>query len=143
MAQSAPAQDVKVVERLERLPLTAWQVKARVIVGIATFFDAFDALTIAYVLPVLIPLFKMSAQDVGFLISSSYVGQIFGALLFGWIAERLWTYARDDRFNRAVRHHEHRLRAWRGTTTRFSGSASSRASALAARCPSPPPSSSR
>jgi putative MFS transporter len=88
MAQPAGGQDIKVVERLERLPITAWQVKARVIVGIATFFDAFDALTIAYVLPVLIPLFKMTPQDVGFLISSSYVGQIIGALFFGWIAER-------------------------------------------------------
>jgi len=88
MATSAPAQDIKVVERLERLPITSWQVKARVIVGVATFFDAFDALTIAYVLPVLVPLFKMSPQDVGFLISSSYVGQIIGALLFGWVAER-------------------------------------------------------
>lgn len=84
----AGAPDIRVVERLERLPLTRWQVKARVIVGVATFFDAFDALTIAYVLPVLIPLFKMSPQDVGLLISSSYVGQIIGALFFGWIAER-------------------------------------------------------
>ena len=30
----------------------------------------------------------MSPQDVGFLISSSYVGQIIGALFFGWVAER-------------------------------------------------------
>ena len=80
--------DIRVVERLERLPITSWQVKARVIVGIATFFDAFDALTIAYVLPALIPLFKMGPQEIGFLISSSYVGQIIGALAFGWIAER-------------------------------------------------------
>ncbi len=85
---SAAAADIKVVERLERLPLTAWQIKARVIVGVATFFDAFDALTIAYVLPVLIPLFKISPQEVGLLISSSYAGQIIGALFFGWIAER-------------------------------------------------------
>jgi len=85
---AASAPDIRVVERLERLPITTWQVKARVIVGVATFFDAFDALTIAYVLPALIPLFKMGPQEIGLLISSSYVGQIFGALFFGWIAER-------------------------------------------------------
>lgn len=88
ITQSAGGQDIGVVERLERLPITSWQVKARVIVGVATFFDAFDALTIAYVLPVLIPLFKMTPPDIGLLISSSYVGQIIGALFFGWVAER-------------------------------------------------------
>jgi len=33
-----------IVARLERLPTSWWQVKARIIVGVATFFDAFDAL---------------------------------------------------------------------------------------------------
>ena len=88
IATPEASKDIRVVERLERLPITSWQVKARVIVGIATFFDAFDALTIAYVLPALIPLFKMGPQEIGFLISSSYVGQIIGALAFGWMAER-------------------------------------------------------
>ncbi len=87
-AQLGSTHDINVVERLERLPITSWQIKARVIVGVATFFDAFDALMIAYVLPALIPFFKMGAQEIGLLISASYVGQIFGALLFGWIAER-------------------------------------------------------
>jgi putative MFS transporter len=45
-----------IVARLERLPPSAWQIKARIIVGVATFFDAFDALAIASVLPVLAPL---------------------------------------------------------------------------------------
>jgi MFS transporter, putative metabolite:H+ symporter len=36
-----------IVARLERLPTSSWQVKARIIVGVATFFDAFDALAIA------------------------------------------------------------------------------------------------
>ena len=40
-----------IVARLERLPTSWWQVKARIIVGVATFFDAFDALAIASILP--------------------------------------------------------------------------------------------
>ena len=44
-----------IVARLERLPTSWWQVKARIIVGVATFFDAFDALAIASVLPVIVP----------------------------------------------------------------------------------------
>jgi MFS transporter, putative metabolite:H+ symporter len=77
-----------VVARLERLPTSWWQVKARIIVGVATFFDAFDALAIATVLPVIVPLWKLAPQQIGFLISAGFVGQLVGALLFGWIAER-------------------------------------------------------
>ena len=78
----------EVAARLERLPLSSWQVRARIIIGTATFFDAFDALAIAYILPVLAPLWHLSPQQVGFLISAGFFGQLFGALFFGWVAER-------------------------------------------------------
>jgi MFS transporter, putative metabolite:H+ symporter len=86
VTQRSPVDDV--VARLERLPASWWQVKARIIVGVATFFDAFDALVIASVLPVLVPLWKLAPPQIGFLISAGFVGQLAGALLFGWIAER-------------------------------------------------------
>jgi putative MFS transporter len=78
----------EVAARIERLPVTAWQVRARIIIGTATFFDAFDALSIAYILPVIIPLWKLTPQEVGYLISAGAAGQLVGALAFGWIAER-------------------------------------------------------
>src|SRR5262245_61916694 len=78
----------EVVARIERLPPSAWQVKARIIVGTATFFDAFDALAIATVLPVIVPLWKVPGPQVGLLISAGYAGQLVGALLFGWVSER-------------------------------------------------------
>jgi MFS family permease len=77
-----------IVARLERMPTSWWQVKARIIVGVATFFDAFDALAIATVLPVIVPLWKLTPQQIGFMISAGFVGQLIGALLFGWVAER-------------------------------------------------------
>ena len=77
-----------IVARLERLPTSWWQVKARIIVGVATFFDAFDALAIASVLPVIVPLWKLAPPQIGLMISAGFVGQLVGALLFGWIAER-------------------------------------------------------
>jgi MFS transporter, putative metabolite:H+ symporter len=77
-----------IVARLERLPTSWWQVKARIIVGVATFFDAFDALAIATVLPVIVPLWKIAPPQIGLLISAGFLGQLIGALLFGWIAER-------------------------------------------------------
>lgn len=78
----------EVAARIERLPLTAWQVRARIVIGTATFFDAFDALAIAYILPVIVPLWKLTPQEVGFLISAGFFGQLLGALFFGWFAER-------------------------------------------------------
>jgi putative MFS transporter len=78
----------EVVARLERLPLSSWQIKTRVIVGTATFFDAFDALAIAFILPAIIPLWQMKPADIGWLISMGYVGQLIGALAGGWLAER-------------------------------------------------------
>jgi putative MFS transporter len=62
--------------------------KARLIMGSATFFDAFDALSLAFVLPVLKGLWQLTPAQIGFLISASYVGQFFGALLFGALAEK-------------------------------------------------------
>ena len=85
---SAPSAVDRIVARIERLPTSWWQVKARIIVGTATFFDAFDALAIASVLPVVAPLWKLTQPQIGFLISAGFLGQLVGALLFGWLAER-------------------------------------------------------
>ena len=76
------------VARIERLPTSIWHVKTRIIVGVATFFDAFDALAIATVLPAIIPLWKLGAPQIGLLISAGFLGQLIGALLFGWVSER-------------------------------------------------------
>src|SRR6202035_1568372 len=59
-----------------------------VVMGSATFFDAFNALSIAFVLPILVPLWHITPPEIGILIGASYVGQIVGALAFSWGAER-------------------------------------------------------
>ena len=41
-----------IVARIERLPFSSWHARVLGIVGVANFFDAFDSLTIAFVLPV-------------------------------------------------------------------------------------------
>jgi MFS transporter, putative metabolite:H+ symporter len=78
----------QVVARIERLPTSIWHVKTRIIVGVATFFDAFDALAIATVLPAIVPLWKLGGPQIGLLISAGFLGQLIGALLFGWVSER-------------------------------------------------------
>src|SRR3989442_12016381 len=76
------------IARLESVPFSRWHAKARIIVGSATFFDAFNALSLAFALPVLIRLWNITPTESGFLIGASYVGQLIGALLFSWLAEK-------------------------------------------------------
>jgi MFS transporter, putative metabolite:H+ symporter len=87
-ASTLDAQAAALIRRIESVPFSRWHTKARIIVGSATFFDAFDALSIAFVLPVLIGLWHIEPLQIGLLIGASYIGQFIGALLFGWIAER-------------------------------------------------------
>src|SRR5438874_2808754 len=76
------------IARLENVPFSRWHAKARIVVGSATFFDAFNALSLAFALPVLIKLWHITPAQSGFLISASYVGQLVGALLFSALAEK-------------------------------------------------------
>ncbi|MGS0894496.1 MFS transporter [Burkholderia stagnalis] len=77
------------LNRFDAIPLSRWHVRVRMILGTATFFDAFDVMTIAFVLPVLIDAWQLRIDQIGVLISSVFVGQFFGALLFGWLADRI------------------------------------------------------
>jgi MFS transporter, putative metabolite:H+ symporter len=91
-AAAASLQDAgnaKLVARLERLPVTPRLMLIRVIVGIATFFDAYTILAIAFAMPQLVPEWKLTPAEVGMIISAGYVGQLFGSLLFGWLAEKI------------------------------------------------------
>lgn len=75
--------------RIENVPFTRWHTKARVIMGSATFFDAFDALSLAFALPVLVRLWHLAPGKIGLLIAAGYAGQLIGAIFFGWLAERI------------------------------------------------------
>lgn len=105
---AAPGADVEMVSsaqrdvaaRLERLPMRGLRVRARIIVGTATFFDGFDSLSIAQAMPVLAGLWKLQSSEVGFIISAGFFGQLIGALILPGLSERVgrlrvltWTIA--------------------------------------------------
>lgn len=75
--------------RLERLPITREVFWARNIVGAATFFDGYTVIAIAYAMPVLVKEWGLSPSQTGMILSMGYVGQLIGALLFGWLAEKI------------------------------------------------------
>ena len=82
------AGNAQLVARLERLPVTRRLKLLRVIVGIATFFDAYTVLAIAFAMPQLVTEWKLTPAQVGMIISAGYVGQLFGAVIFGSLAEK-------------------------------------------------------
>jgi putative MFS transporter len=88
MIQHIEADAASLLARIENVHFSRWHAKARVIVGSATFFDAFSALSLAFALPVLIGLWHITPTQSGILIGSSYVGQFIGALLFSSLAEK-------------------------------------------------------
>jgi MFS transporter, putative metabolite:H+ symporter len=61
----------------------------RIIVGIATFFDAYTVLAIAFAMPQLVSEWRLTPTEVSMIISAGYVGQLFGAVLFGSLAEKI------------------------------------------------------
>jgi MFS transporter, putative metabolite:H+ symporter len=77
-----------IIARLERLPVSAWHIRARLIIGVATFFDGFDVPAMTFVLPVLAVLWKLGPREIGLILSSGFAGQFVGTLAAGWLAER-------------------------------------------------------
>jgi MFS transporter, putative metabolite:H+ symporter len=77
-----------IIARIERLPTNPMQVRARFLIGAATFFDGFDVITIATTLPLLIQKWGLTPGQIGFLIASGSIGQLIGAFLFPALAER-------------------------------------------------------
>ncbi|MFE7626230.1 MFS transporter [Streptomyces sp. NPDC057509] len=77
-----------VAARFERLPPSRWHVTIRLIVGVVTFFEAFDQLLIAYALPELRDEWHLSTGDATAVLTVGSVGMLVGALLSGRLADR-------------------------------------------------------
>jgi MFS transporter, putative metabolite:H+ symporter len=89
IAAATPLNAGELLARMESVPFTRWHLKPRIIMGCATFFDAFTALSIASAVPVLRVEWGLTTVQIGFLLTASYLGQLVGALVFGWIGERI------------------------------------------------------
>lgn len=81
--------NAEIIARLERIPVTRELQFMRVTIGIATFFDAYTVLAIAFALPQLISEWHLTPAFVGAIIAAGYVGQLFGAVFFGSLAEKV------------------------------------------------------
>src|SRR4051794_13471458 len=89
MPSAVPLTEQQIVARIERLPYSRWHITVTTFLGVAIFFDSFDSLALAYVLPAIIPAWHIPPEKIGALISIANLGQAIGAFAFGWIAERI------------------------------------------------------
>jgi len=87
--EPAAVANAQLIARLERIPVTRRLSWIRIIIGSATFFDAYTVLVIAFAMPELVTQWNLSPTQVGLILSAGYVGQIFGALGFGQLAEKI------------------------------------------------------
>ncbi|HEX4195169.1 MAG TPA: MFS transporter [Stellaceae bacterium] len=85
---AAQADRYQIAARIERLPFSPWHFKMGAIVSTGWFFDGFDALAIAYVLPVLLSTWHLSFAYIGLMIGAGYAGQLVGSIVFGYLGER-------------------------------------------------------
>ncbi len=81
MSDTLPLTEQTIAARIERLPYSGWHIIVTAVLGVAIFFDSFDSLAIAYVLPVLVRDWHIPPAHIGLLISSANFGQAVGALL--------------------------------------------------------------
>lgn len=86
---SAPTARADIAARIERLPHSLWHVKIRLLIGVVTFFEAFDQLLVAYTLPVIRAEWTLSPFMLTVAVTSGSVGMLFGAIGAGWLADRI------------------------------------------------------
>ncbi len=88
-SSAAATANAALVARLERIPITRRLLMIRIIIGAATFFDAYTVLVIAFAMPQLVTQWGLTPGWVAMILSAGYVGQFVGAILFGWVAEKI------------------------------------------------------
>lgn len=87
-APDAPTTRDAIAARFERLPASRWHVVVRLVVGVVTFFEAFDQLLIAYALPELRQEWHLTTGEATSVLTVGSVGMLIGALLSGRLADR-------------------------------------------------------
>ncbi|GAB3625971.1 MFS transporter [Pandoraea terrae] len=88
VADDNAAKRGNIAARIERMSANRMHAQARILMGIATFFDGFDAIAIAAALPLLIAKWSLHPAQIGLLISAGAVGSLIGAFIFPAAAEK-------------------------------------------------------
>jgi MFS transporter, putative metabolite:H+ symporter len=79
--------DLNILRRIERLPFGRFQWRLLAMGGLGYTFDAMDGAMIAFILPAVTPLWKLSSEQTGVVGSSAMIGYLFGAFFAGAVAD--------------------------------------------------------
>lgn len=80
--------NLKIPQRIERLPLTSYQRTIGFIIVMAWFFDTVDLGSMGFLLPVLSKEFHLTSVQAGLLGSMSFAGMLVGALTSGLLSDK-------------------------------------------------------
>lgn len=86
---TAAGDSAAIAARIDRVPLVPFHRHTGRILGLGTFFDGFDAISVAVVLAVIVQVFGIDFSTAGLIISAGYVGQLIGALVVGALSDRI------------------------------------------------------
>jgi len=78
-----------IINRLEQMPVSRFHYKLLLMAGMGWLFDAMDTGIIAFVLPVLMAKWQLTAAQAGLLGSIGLLGMAVGAIVSGILADRI------------------------------------------------------
>lgn len=78
-----------IAARIDRIPPVRFHYKLAGTLSFGTYFDGFDAISIAVVLPLVVASFGLGFSEAGLIISAGYLGQWVGALVIGALSDRI------------------------------------------------------
>jgi putative MFS transporter len=77
------------VNRLNRLPVTAYHRKMTWILGFIFFFDMGDINTLSFAAPAIMKSWRLPIAVIGYLTSATFIGMFAGSALAGWFSDRV------------------------------------------------------
>lgn len=79
--------DLDILRRIERLPFGRFQWRLLWMGGLGYTFDAMDGALMAFILPAVTALWKLSSEQTGLVGSSALIGYLFGAFFAGALGD--------------------------------------------------------
>jgi AAHS family 4-hydroxybenzoate transporter-like MFS transporter len=81
--------DVDLAAAINELPLGALQIRVAILCAVVLFLDSFDSISLGFVAPSLSRIWHLSPGVLGPVFASAFLGQLFGALIAGPLADRV------------------------------------------------------
>ncbi|MFF9808210.1 MFS transporter [Streptomyces coeruleorubidus] len=88
-SSSSDQQSGEIAARIDRIPTGRFHGKVAGLIGAGTFFDGFDAISLAVILPIVVQVFDLSLAEAGLIVSAGFLGQLIGAVVVGALSDRI------------------------------------------------------